>query len=239
MRIALPALLMLAACGSEGVKSFVEPTTTTLVGAVNQAPVAVIDASSNAVDAGMTVAFDGGRSTDDVAVLRFGWDFGDGTTADGRQATHLFPVAGSFVVTLVVSDASGLEGRATTLVRVAAREATLPSPSVWSWDLVDGARRGECGGFQSAALTIAINGTQATLTEAGGLFGSTVYAGSYDAATRTFSATHSGLGLTETIRATFDEAYAHFDGDYLLKDPYICTTEVSRAVRGTRTSPLP
>jgi PKD repeat protein len=237
MRPNLALCVLLAGCGSDRLTAVREPTSTTRG---NDAPVAVIDASANAVSAGATVAFDGGRSTDDVAVLRYSWNFGDGTGAEGRQVTHLFPVGGSFTVTLVVFDDAGLEGQATATIDVTAAAATLPSPSTWSWNLVDGSRRGECGGFQSAALTITINGAQASLSEAGGLFGSTLYVGSYDATTRAFSATHTtSLGLNESIRATFDEAFVQFDGEYVIRDPYICTNDVARAVRGTRTAPVP
>jgi hypothetical protein len=236
MRLALPTALLALACGSDRLTAVSEVTTTTLA---NGAPVAVIDVTSNAVAAGTMVSFDGARSTDDVAVVRHTWNFGDGTTANGPQATHLFPVSGAFAVTLVVADGGGLEGRAATSIRVAPpAAATLPSPSVWSWDLVDGSRRGECGGFQSSALTIVTVGTVATLKESGG----PSYDGTYDPATRRFEATHSAndfTGLVETIRATFDESFQHFEGDYVVRASFVCSSGVARAVHGTRISPAP
>ena len=72
----------------------------------NQGPVAGFAAS---VD-GRTVTFDGSASTDaDGSVARYRWDFGDGTTlstADPRT-THLYPRAGTFRATLVVTDNEG------------------------------------------------------------------------------------------------------------------------------------
>ncbi|GAA0911188.1 hypothetical protein GCM10009558_112040 [Virgisporangium aurantiacum] len=62
----------------------------------------------------MTV--DASGSTDpDGTVARYRWDFGDGTTLTtaGPRATHVYPRAGTFRVTLVVTDN---EGCSTTLV---------------------------------------------------------------------------------------------------------------------------
>jgi len=245
MRLKHLSVLTLAVvgCGSDGVTQVREPAASSSARRKDdRPPVAVIDVSANAVLAGKTVVFDAGRSSDDVAVVRWSWDFGDGAAADGRTVTHPFPVAGSFEVTLVVTDAAGNEASATTTIRVAAPPATafLPSPSVWRYDLVNGAERGDCGGgFMAAPLTIEISGTRATLTEAGGLFGSTVYSGTYDASERVFAATHAGRGVVETLRGTFDEAYVRFDGEYVMRDPYFCTTDRSRRIAGARTAPAP
>jgi 6-phosphogluconolactonase (cycloisomerase 2 family) len=65
---------------------------------------------------GRAVSFDASGSADaDGSVARYRWDFGDGTTlstADPR-ATHLYPRAGTFRATLVVTDD---EGCSTTMV---------------------------------------------------------------------------------------------------------------------------
>jgi 6-phosphogluconolactonase (cycloisomerase 2 family) len=59
---------------------------------------------------GRTVNFDASGSTDpDGSVARYRWDFGDGTTlstADPRT-THIYPRAGTFRATLVVTDNEG------------------------------------------------------------------------------------------------------------------------------------
>lgn len=76
------------------------------VGPVNAAPVAVAG-DDLTVAAGAEVAVDGSASTDDVGVETYSWDFGDGTTAEGATATHVYSTAGTFAVTLTVTDVEG------------------------------------------------------------------------------------------------------------------------------------
>ncbi|GIJ57534.1 beta-propeller fold lactonase family protein [Virgisporangium aurantiacum] len=78
----------------------------------NQGPVAAFATRV----AGRSVTVDASGSTDpDGTVARYRWDFGDGTTLTtaGPRATHVYPRAGTFRVTLVVTDN---EGCSTTLV---------------------------------------------------------------------------------------------------------------------------
>jgi PKD repeat protein len=57
---------------------------------------------------GEPVIFDGSASHDaDGALTAFRWDFGDGATAQGAQATHVFETAGVYQVLLSVTDDSG------------------------------------------------------------------------------------------------------------------------------------
>ena len=55
-------------------------------------------------------AFDGSASTDagGPGVGTYAWDFGDGTTATGAVSTHTYAHAGSYAVTLKVTDVLGL-----------------------------------------------------------------------------------------------------------------------------------
>lgn len=64
--------------------------------------------------AGQTCAFDGRDSTDaDGTVVGWSWDFGDGTTATGSQPSHLYTAAGTYQVTLTVTDERGGTGSST------------------------------------------------------------------------------------------------------------------------------
>ncbi|MCH8524092.1 MAG: PKD domain-containing protein [Balneolales bacterium] len=57
-----------------------------------------------------TVSFDASSSSDpDGDLLRFRWDFGDGTTAEGPVVTHTFEGPGTYTVTLTADDQQELE----------------------------------------------------------------------------------------------------------------------------------
>lgn len=72
-------------------------------------PVAVVRASEAAPLVGATVSFDGAGSFDpDGAVVGYQWDFGDGTTASGAAVSHAYASAGTYTVSLVVTDDDGL-----------------------------------------------------------------------------------------------------------------------------------
>ena len=56
-----------------------------------------------------------GSATDtasDMATLTYAWDFGDGTTATGPIANHIYPQSGTYTITLAVTDDEGARGTA-------------------------------------------------------------------------------------------------------------------------------
>jgi PKD repeat protein len=74
---------------------------------INRLPVAVAGANRK-VCAGDVVLFDGSRSSDpDGGLLRYRWDFGDGTGADTVNPTKTFRTGAVYPVTLTVEDESG------------------------------------------------------------------------------------------------------------------------------------
>ncbi|HEY1277954.1 MAG TPA: PKD domain-containing protein [Thermoleophilaceae bacterium] len=78
----------------------------------NQAPQAGFNGP--AAVAGQQVQFDGGASVDpDGSIVRYDWDFGDGTTLPdgGPTPTHVYTSPGSFTVTLAVTDNEGASTR--------------------------------------------------------------------------------------------------------------------------------
>ncbi|WP_299122612.1 FG-GAP-like repeat-containing protein [uncultured Winogradskyella sp.] len=81
-------------------------------------PVALFTASTVNGPAPLSVDFDASASTDaDGDTLSYFWDFGDGTTASGITASHVFTSSAEFTVTLTVND--GLQSdQATTLIAV-------------------------------------------------------------------------------------------------------------------------
>lgn len=56
---------------------------------------------------GCIVGFDGSRSLDNFGVKEYLWDFGDGTTGTGKISEHTYSAAGTYIVTLTVTDESG------------------------------------------------------------------------------------------------------------------------------------
>ncbi|WP_436923077.1 PKD domain-containing protein [Halosimplex amylolyticum] len=76
--------------------------------------------SDRTVDEGASVDFDASASTDNAQVASYRWDFdGDGQTdATGATASHTFSSAGSYDVTLTVTDAAGNTDTVTVTVAV-------------------------------------------------------------------------------------------------------------------------
>ncbi|MFC1715606.1 PKD domain-containing protein [Candidatus Poribacteria bacterium] len=75
---------------------------------INQPPIA--DAGEDrTIWAGDVVLFDGGGSTDpDGGLLKYYWDFGDGTTDENMNPTKIYKSGGVYQVTLTVKDDSAL-----------------------------------------------------------------------------------------------------------------------------------
>jgi len=64
-------------------------------------------------------SFDGTGSSDaEGAIASYEWTFGDGSTATGAQVTHRYESAGSYNVTLAVSDAEGISETVSVAISV-------------------------------------------------------------------------------------------------------------------------
>ncbi len=74
----------------------------------NRPPVAKLTTSATILDKQETVTFDARGSYDsDGTIVTYSWAFGDGTTATGVSASHSYPNAGAYPVTLTVTDDDG------------------------------------------------------------------------------------------------------------------------------------
>ncbi|MFO7692939.1 MAG: PKD domain-containing protein [Vicinamibacterales bacterium] len=72
----------------------------------------------------MDVTFDASLSTDsDGRIVRYAWNFGDGSTDDGMVVKHEFKAIGTFLVTLTVTDDRGQSASLSKNVTVAATAA--------------------------------------------------------------------------------------------------------------------
>lgn len=99
---------------------------------VNQTPQAKIVASATTVPVGGTVSFDGSGSSDpDGDVLSYAWDLdGDGALDDSSAAkpTWTYGAAGTYVVTLRVSDGRGGVATANVTIGVGAPDVVIDTP---------------------------------------------------------------------------------------------------------------
>ncbi|WP_423744364.1 PKD domain-containing protein (plasmid) [Haladaptatus sp. SPP-AMP-3] len=75
---------------------------------VNDTTTPVADAGGNrSVYSGNRVRFTASNSTDNGNVVRYRWNFSDGTNATGATVVHTFSTSGTYTVTLTVTDADG------------------------------------------------------------------------------------------------------------------------------------
>ncbi|WP_128694680.1 S8 family serine peptidase [Methanoculleus taiwanensis] len=101
----------------------------------NQPPVAVLSGDGTAhVDS--PAAFDAAGSYDpDGMIVQCDWEFGDGTSGTGTAATHIYDSAGTYAVTLTVTDNGGRSSTETQAVTViGVNEA--PGMHVWDIDML-------------------------------------------------------------------------------------------------------
>ncbi len=74
---------------------------------VNNMPVVDAGAENCTISPDDKLMFDASDSTDyDGNIISFQWDFGDGTLADGKKASHQFKKSGNYQVRLIVKDDS-------------------------------------------------------------------------------------------------------------------------------------
>ncbi len=93
---------------------------TVQVTAPNQAPVAAFSYSPANPNVGAWVRFDGSASSDpDGSIAAYSWNFGDGgTSSTGPVVYHQFAAAGTYTVTLTVTDNGGLTNSVSRTVQV-------------------------------------------------------------------------------------------------------------------------
>lgn len=85
------------------------------------APNAAPSAAFSATPSALTAVFNATASSDaDGTVASYAWNFGDGTTGTGATASHDYTAAGTYQVTLTVTDDDGATGTLAQPVTVAA-----------------------------------------------------------------------------------------------------------------------
>jgi PKD repeat protein len=107
--------------------------TATTTATILTAPVANAGGPYNA-SAGQPTTFNGAASTGPSGkALTYAWQFGDGSTGTGVSPSHTYSAAGSFTVSLIVSDGFGASNAATTKATIiAAPVANAGGPYNWT-----------------------------------------------------------------------------------------------------------
>jgi PKD repeat protein len=82
----------------------------------NQAPTAVISAAPASGVVSLMVNVDASDSQDDSGITDYLWDFGDGTISQQPNTSHTYSTAGSYVITLTVTDLEGETDTTSTTV---------------------------------------------------------------------------------------------------------------------------
>lgn len=150
----------------DGGKTAVSPVVIVVTPPANLPPVAVVNASGLSGKVPFTVNVDSNASFDaDGSIASYLWKFGDGAQATTASASHTYPVVGTYVLTLTVTDNNGAVDTDTTIITVADNlaptAAAVASPSSgkaplavsldgsgssdedgavvdWDWDFADG-----------------------------------------------------------------------------------------------------
>ena len=105
-------------------------TTTATIAVGNQPPIADPNGPYTGT-AGIPVALDGSGSADpDGTIVAYNWDFGDGSVGTGMSPNHTYIVAGTYNITLTVTDDSGAIDSTTTSAAIdAANQAPTANPN--------------------------------------------------------------------------------------------------------------
>lgn len=132
--------------------SVTHPVTVTAPPA-NQVPVADFSSQVN----NLAVAFNGSASADaDGTIANYAWDFGDSTTGSGPTVDHTYATAGTYAVTLTVTDDDGATGIVTKNVSVTAPPANaILAADVFGRTLASSWGNADTGGAWSTTGTAA------------------------------------------------------------------------------------
>ena len=155
----------------------------------NVAPTASFEATPGL----LTVDVDGGGSADsDGTIASYEWNFGDSTTGSGVTATHTYATAGTYTVSLTVTDDGGATAVTSKAVTIQAPPPNVPPTAA----------------FTTAITNLDIETDAATSTDSDGTIASYAWDFGDDTTATGVSATHSYAAegtYTVTLTVTDDD----------------------------------
>jgi PKD repeat protein len=99
---------------------------TIVTGAAPQAPVSIFSLGAAPYYVGESVSFNGAASTDaDGTITSYAWSFGDGGAGAGKTVSHSYLTSGSYVVSLTVTDDTGMVNVNTASINVVVRPTVV------------------------------------------------------------------------------------------------------------------
>ena len=132
---------------------------------VNAAPVPVITAVDHSTSAKQFISAEKSHDNDQK-VLTYAWDFGDGTTGNGKSTYHTFQKSGRYTITLTVDDGqkqtNSIQSTTHLLVINKYPVAQFSLPAIWEPDkplTADGTKSYDPDG-QVSKYTWLINGKE-------------------------------------------------------------------------------
>ncbi|WP_062005562.1 PKD domain-containing protein [Arthrobacter alpinus] len=132
---------------------------------VNTAPVAAFTNTVSALDLGVNAA---GSTDADGSIASYAWNFGDGALGSGVTATHSYSAAGSYTVTLTVTDNKGATGTASTTVSATtAPTTTVLAKDTFTRSVTGGLGTAETGGpwtLSGTAADFSVDGSTARIS---------------------------------------------------------------------------
>lgn len=135
--------------------------------AANAGPTAAFTSTTS----GLTASFDAGTSSDtDGTIVAYAWTFGDGSTGTGITPQRTYAAAGTYSVTLTVTDEDGATATSTAPVTVTA-PVTLLAADAFGRTVVNGFGTADTGGAWShagALAAFAVNAGSAAITSPAG-----------------------------------------------------------------------
>lgn len=171
----------------------------------------------------LSASFDASGSTadDGATIASYAWGFGDGSSGTGVRPTHVYAQAGTYAVTLTVTDSRGVSAAATRSVTVLAANAgpiasftssmdgmsvqvnglasSDPDGSIasYSWDWGDGSPDGTGATASHTYATVGARTISLTVTDdrGGQATTSAPVTATHGDPTASFTATVSGLGV--------------------------------------------